>query len=144
METTNDIKLNILDFSEYPGPRYCRQGKDSGEEYYHNVLNQFFVKAYKDDCMLTINLDNTAGYLSSFIDEAFGNLVYDFSAEEVSKRLKIVSNQEPDWINMIENDIYVKWNMRRIEQLQPKKTIKHEGWYKLIDNNLEVKVWISI
>ena len=28
----------LSDFSMSPGPRYCKQGPDSGEEFYHKVL----------------------------------------------------------------------------------------------------------
>lgn len=37
----------LSDFSMSPGPRYCKQGPDSGEEFYHKVLNRRFAEAYK-------------------------------------------------------------------------------------------------
>lgn len=38
---------------------------------------------HSKDLMLLVDLDGTSGYPSSFLDEAFGELVYDFSLEEV-------------------------------------------------------------
>ena len=40
------MQINILkDFSEYPGPRYCTQGTDSGESFSHKILNDSFKMA---------------------------------------------------------------------------------------------------
>ena len=32
--------INIKDFSEYPGLRHCSISDDSGEEFYHKILNK--------------------------------------------------------------------------------------------------------
>ena len=67
--------ISILnDFSEFPGLRHCNISANSGEECYHGVLNREFRNAYIENHKLTINLDNTAGYASSFLDEAFWKL----------------------------------------------------------------------
>ena len=84
MEEQKDI-LRIIDYSMSPGPRYCNQGDDSGEDFYHVQLNSAFAKAYSSSKQLLIDLDGPDGYASSFLDEAFGNLIYDFSQELVSK-----------------------------------------------------------
>ena len=34
--------IYIKDFSEYPGLRHCSISDDSGEEYYHSILNKEF------------------------------------------------------------------------------------------------------
>lgn len=137
------VKLKIRsDYNEYTGPRYCSQGASSGEEFYHTLLNASFVKAYQKDQSLVVDLDDTAGYLSSFLDEAFGNLIFDFSAEIIRPRLKIISIQEPDWETMILNEVFSDWEKRRLNDVPPKKTIDHSAWYKLIDNQLISKIWI--
>ena len=81
MEESKIITIEVKDFDEYTGPRYVTQGDSSGEEFYHRVLNENFAEAFKTDSILIVDLDNTAGFLSSFLDEAFGSLVYDFGAE---------------------------------------------------------------
>ena len=61
------ITISVFsDFSEFPGLRHCAISENSGEEFYHNVLNKAFKEAYDNKTKLTINLDNTAGYASSF------------------------------------------------------------------------------
>ena len=40
--------INIYDFSEYPGLRHCNISDDSGEEFYHKILNKSFYKALKN------------------------------------------------------------------------------------------------
>lgn len=71
-------KIAVINYSLDPGPRYVRQGEDSGEDYYHKVLNHEFYEALISGQVLEVSLDGTSGYASSFLDEAFGNLVYDF------------------------------------------------------------------
>ena len=32
--------IRVFDFTEYPGLRHCSISDDSGEEYYHKILNK--------------------------------------------------------------------------------------------------------
>ena len=106
--------ISILEsFSEYPGLRHCSISDESGEEFYHKVLNSEFKTVIDNQLLLVVNLDGTAGYAPSFLDEAFGNLVFDFSLDTVKSHIKIVSIQEPSWIELIENQTYVEWEERR-------------------------------
>ena len=93
--------------------------------------------------ILIVDLDNTAGFLSSFLDEAFGSLVYDFGAEEVRKRLKIVSQEEPDWVEMIMNDVVVDWEKRRKSCTQPTITVEHDAWFRLKKGKIIKHKWIE-
>ena len=90
---------------------------------------------------LTIELDGTAGFASSFLDEAFGNLVFDFSSDTVKSNIIIISNQEPDWKEMIMNNIIPDWESRRKKKETPKKTQEHNEWYRLENGTLIKKVW---
>lgn len=128
--------INIKDFTEYPGLRHCAISEDSGEEFYHKILNSAFKIAYENNDCLTINLDNTAGYAPSFLDEAFGNLVFDFGLEEVKKRMEIISEQEPDLKEMILHETYDQWEERRVNEQKPEKTAKHKPWYRLVNNSI--------
>ena len=139
------MKINILkDFSEYPGPRYCNQGADSGELFYHKLLNDRFKVAYENQTVLEIDIDNTAGYMSSFWDESIGNLVYDFLQEIVKKYINIKSIEEPVWVDLIFNKIMPEWEQRRKKNDMPKKTKNHKPWYRLIGDKLQDKVWINV
>lgn len=139
---TSSKKLIIAEYSEYPGPRYCNQGDCSGEDFYHNKLNPAFAEACQTNTILTVDLDGTAGYASSFLDEAFGNLIFDFTLENVKSKIHIISKQEPDWIQMIENEVFIDWETRRINNEKPKKTGKHEEWYRLENGMVNKKIWI--
>jgi len=59
------------DFTKYPGGRYRKHGKGSGEEF----RESFLVPNIDKEEQITIVLDGTAGYSSSFLEEAFGGLV---------------------------------------------------------------------
>jgi hypothetical protein len=129
------------DFTELPGLRNCSISDFSGEEFYHKILNKEFKISYEKGETLLIDLDFTEGYASSFLDEAFGNLVYDFSLDIVKKHVEIISNQEPHWKEMIEKESYVQWEKRRKNGEKPKVTANHEAWYRLINNSLKLEVW---
>jgi hypothetical protein len=135
------MEIFVKDFSEYPGLRNCNISDKSGEEFYHTVLNQAFKEAYAKKEKLVINLDNTAGYASSFLDEALGNLVFDFSLKTVKEYLVIISQQEPHWKNMIENQTFLQWEKRRTDRENPKVTKLHQEWYRLVNNQLTLKIW---
>ena len=137
----DDIKLSVSEFTEFPGPRYSKQGANSGEDFYHEKLNAAFVKARNGKKKLIIDLDNTAGYASSFLDEAIGNLVYDFSYNEVLSILQIISKQEPDWVGMIMDKVLKDWENRRTSNIKPTKTKAHPAWYKLQSGELVQNVW---
>ncbi|MGN6396901.1 MAG: STAS-like domain-containing protein [Mucilaginibacter sp.] len=129
------------DFSEFPGLRNCDISENSGEDFYHKKLNAAFKNAIDHSETLIVDLDNTAGYASSFLDQAFGSLVYDFGLNEVKKRISLISEQEPHWKEMILNRTFPEWEKRRMEAKPPKVTIQHDPWYRLIGNKLELKAW---
>lgn len=134
-------KLKIKDYSEYPGPRYCSQGEKSGEDFYFSCLNSAFADVYQSGGKLEIILDGVAGYASSFLDEAFGNLVYDFERINVINHIKIVSIEEPDWIDMIQDQSMNEWEQRRIKNEAPEVTTDHEVWYHLRNGKIESGIW---
>ncbi|PBQ30547.1 hypothetical protein CNR22_01765 [Sphingobacteriaceae bacterium] len=134
--------ISILNnYSEYPGLRNCNISEHSGEEFYHVVLNKEFKDSFEKSETVQINLDGTGGYASSFLDEAFGNLVYDFSLENVKKYVEIISEEEPHWKEMIETQTFKEWERRRLEKESPKVTIKHAPWFRMIDKTIQEKVW---
>jgi hypothetical protein len=60
-----------LDFTRYPGGRYRKHGDGSGEEF----RDDFLVPAIQTEDEVVIEMDDTAGYPASFLEEAFGGLV---------------------------------------------------------------------
>lgn len=143
MEKQNKKYFSIIDYSQSPGPRYCIQGADSGEDFYHKKLNKIFAEVYREGDILCVMLDGADGYASSFLDEAFGNLVYDFSAAVVSNHLEIISNDEEVWIKMINEETIPEWEKRRNNNEQAKVTESHEKWFRLCNGELKEEVWIK-
>lgn len=118
--------LNVIDFTEYPGPRYDEQGPESGEKFYVEKLNPLFLKCYREGKKLVVNLDGTAGFASSFLDEAFGQLTFDFGATLLDDYLIIESADEPEWPRMIMEESIPQWQKRREEGETPKVTMKYK------------------
>lgn len=88
----NTIEIKVAkDFSETPGARYIQEGPFSGELFYKDYLKPQFEKALKNSQKLTVFLDGTAGYATSFLDESFGQLARDFTTEVVLNTLNLVT-----------------------------------------------------
>lgn len=95
------MKVYVKQFSITPGARYRSDGNFSGEEFYEEHLKPAFEKAIENKKVLTVDLDGTDGYATSFLDEAFGRLAEEFGPAYVLDRLQLISNEEPDWIEEI-------------------------------------------
>jgi len=101
----NFIKI-AKDFSATPGARYRNDGRFSGEEFYETILQKKFESALKNKLNLTIDLDGTYGFATSFLNEAFNRLAIDFGADTVWKNITIISSEEPYLIEEIKEYIY--------------------------------------
>lgn len=133
------------DYSPITGLRYCKRSDHSGEDFYHQKLNLWFAEAYQAKEKITIILDGGEdGYGPSFLDEAFGNLVYDFTLSVVKQWLIIESEGDPEWGENIEEETFPIWEDNRKKHVMPVKTEEHEAWYGLEDgsDSLIKKVWI--
>lgn len=65
-------RISIADeFTRFPGGRYRKLGKFSGEQFRDDFLFELLSKGNE----VTVVLDGTEGYGSSFLEEAFGGLV---------------------------------------------------------------------
>ena len=132
-------RINIHDFSLFPGLRHATISDDSGEDFYHTVLNKEFKEAFEQEEKFVVMLDYVDAYTSSFLDEAFGNLIYDFGLKEVSKLISFISEEEPHWIDMIIKKTFPQWEERRKKKEPPIVTKRHAPWYRLINDNLLLK-----
>ena len=132
------------DYSEDTGIRHSKYSETSGEDFYHDKLNEIFYQCYTQSEELQLVLDGgDDGYTPSFLDESIGNLVYDFTLEVVKSLLRIISTWEPYWIDEIEKKTYPKWEERRIKGEQATITKAHDAWYRLKDGKAEKQVWIT-
>lgn len=95
-----EINFSIArQFSRHPGPRFRRQGADSGE-----ALRARLVRILNShpDATIVVELDGTSGFGSSFLDEAFGGLVRsDGFGREVAQRFKFRSQIDPTYVDEI-------------------------------------------
>lgn len=68
----NFVEIDIgKDFSRYPAGRFAADGPYSGERF----RNDFLLPKLRSGVSIKLRLDNTAGYGSSFLEEAFGGLI---------------------------------------------------------------------
>lgn len=101
------MKLKVAkDFSKTPGPRYVIEGDYSGELFRKDVLWPKVSETICRGLPLEIDLDGTAGYGTSFLEEAFGGLIrhHGLTAEQV-RSIKFVSKEEPYLLEDIEEYI---------------------------------------
>lgn len=89
--TVGNISI-AKDFSRYPAGRFVEDGPAPGELCRTKVLVPAFAK-YE---VVSVDLDGTLGYGSSFLEETFGGLVRveGFTGAELHKRLKLVASDQ--------------------------------------------------
>jgi hypothetical protein len=88
----NRIQIDIgKDFSDVPSGRFPEDGDFNGERF----RKEFLVPALNSADVVVVLLDNTEGYGSSFLEEAFGGLVRveGFDRGDLKKRLLLDSHQ---------------------------------------------------
>lgn len=105
--TTHVMKVISIarDFSETPGPRARDEGDFSGDQFLEEVLRPAYVQAVKDGTTLTVDLDGTEGYATSFLEATFGGLAREFDPTEILRVITFKSDDEPFLINEIKGYI---------------------------------------
>lgn len=101
------MELNIAkDYTKTPGGRLKKNGLYSGEDFREKKLKPYYLEAKLNGEILTVILDGGFGYATSFIEEAFGGLARELKPEKIDKIIKIVSDEDPSWLNKINE--YIK------------------------------------
>ncbi len=103
-----EIKDTIViakDFHEDPGAREEKDGLNSGEIFYKELLLPKFLKAVKGNYKILVDLDGVFGYPSSFVSGSFGALSIKYGAEKVLKHLRFKSDRRPIRIDKIKYEI---------------------------------------
>lgn len=80
------------EFSANPAGRFKADGPYSGERF----RDEHLLPALRSGEEVTVLLDGTRGYGSSFLDEAFAGLVreHGFSPEQLGRQLKLVTKRD--------------------------------------------------
>lgn len=111
------IHLSVAkDFTKTPGFRYERQSPlISGELFRTSKLIPKYEEALSLNDKLQVNLDGTSGYLTSFLEEAFGGLQRYNKEKKIDRNIlddiEIVSEDEPHW-----KDDIIRYVKREIEK----------------------------
>lgn len=93
------------DFSETPGPRARDEGDFSGDEFLQDILRPAYLLAVQEGTTLTVDLDGTEGYATSFLEATFGGLAREFDAAEIDRVITFKSDDEPFLVNEIKGYI---------------------------------------
>jgi len=100
-----ETKLFIVSkqFSRTPGPRTITEGDFSGELFRQKFLKPLLQSAIAENFTVLIDLDGTAGFGTSFLEEAFGGLIRkdEYTYEVILSKFKFKSNEEPYLIDDI-------------------------------------------
>lgn len=88
--------IRVSDRYPCPGPRFKKLGPGSGEDF-----REWIEKELKNSSQLTINLDGTEGYGSSFLEESFGGLIRNGYSPNLIKSIQLISEEEPELISEI-------------------------------------------
>ena len=111
------VFLSVKDYTEDPGPRYKRQDLEgtntSGEMFYIQKLNAAFVECWLQNKDLVLLLDGVSGYPSSFLDEAIGELVYDFTLKNVESILSFTTTMFKRRAKQVCDETYPQWEKKR-------------------------------
>ncbi len=94
------MMVKVADFSKFPAGRFLSDGPFPGEEFREDWL---FPALVLQKGVVTVNLDDTAGFGSSFLEEAFGGLVRcnRFSFEVLKERLLVVCASHPEFVDEV-------------------------------------------
>lgn len=100
------IKISIKeDFCDTPGGRFIKDGPHSGEEFFKNILYPSFKKSLETNEKLFIDLDQTYGFGSSFLDQSFGELSRKYDANSILSKIEFKSEDEKGLIDRIKDNI---------------------------------------
>lgn len=91
--------------------------------------------------MLVLELDGVSGYPSSFLDEAIGELVFDFTLDVVSKLLDFDTVMYKRRVRQVKEETYLQWEQRRINKniVMHSPGVDADIYYIDDDGNLKIK-----
>lgn len=110
-----NIIVNIAkDYSRCPGARYNSEGDFSGEKFREELLKPKINEAIEQGVKLEVVLDGSAGYSTSFLEEAFGGLIRTdkMDLKVIKENLIIISDEDPSYA--VDVNLYLEnaWNHR--------------------------------
>ena len=91
----NDILSIPLEFSRIPGPRTRTEGPRSAEEFNEDIFFERVQNAINKKLKITVILDGSHGYGTSFLEQVFGGAARMFGSNTILQLLEIVTEEEP-------------------------------------------------
>lgn len=85
--------IHVSEFTKYPIGRKQKDGNNSGEEF----REKYLIPELSIKNPVTVDLDGTLGYGSSFLDEAFGGLLrtpHNFTIEQLDQLLTLTGPED--------------------------------------------------
>jgi len=92
-------------FSKTPGPRYIKEGVFSAELLLKDGFRKLYFDALDKGYKITVDLDDTAGYATSFLEGTFGELARESDPEKVLNHFIFISHKRPWYIDEIKEYI---------------------------------------
>jgi len=84
------------DYTKTPGVREEIEGDFPGEEFLEKILLPRFKQALAEKKKLFVDLDDTAGYATSFLESAFGGLAREYKDHKIIlENLELKSDDDP-------------------------------------------------
>ena len=68
-------RIRVADHTRSPGGRFRADGPHSGEWFREEIIKPALEEALREGDRLEVELDDTSGYGSSFLEECFGGLI---------------------------------------------------------------------
>jgi hypothetical protein len=112
----DNILIKIArDFVPTPGPRYIKEGSHSGELFRDTILFPKLQDAIAKRIKVIVELDGTAGYGTSFLEETFGGLIREkkMDLKTIEQHLEIISKEEEYLIEDIQHYLEDAENKRK-------------------------------
>lgn len=88
-----ELKISVA-FSDSPGGRTREEGENSGQEFRDTVLEPIYRECLENGETLCIDFDDSFGFGTSFLEEAFGGLVREYGYKDVWSHLKLIANDD--------------------------------------------------
>ena len=88
------VSVRVKDFTRLPGPRYRRQGPDSGEAFREDVLSPAIrrAQAHPGAAVVEVDLDGTRyGFPAGWLEEVFGGAVRAHGGPAVERLLRLAA-----------------------------------------------------
>ncbi len=104
------IKYNFIEqFTKYPGPRFIRLGKYSGEQFREEVLKPIF----ENDESIDIDGTGVLGFGPSFLDEAFSPIACKYGLEIFKEKVKFHSDNDTKLYEKMMSYVLRYYNMEK-------------------------------